>query len=493
MKKSTIWIIAIVMGIFFLALLFLQAKYFEEVINMRKEQFDESVTRSLYQTARNLELNETKKGLETQFSKQSERNDSTKTAKSPTTFEARLHSNIPANVPKGLFLDNLNSNSTDESLRDSVKQRYIYQRALLNEVVYSILYKASEKPLAERIDFPSLDSDLRTELRSNGININYHFYVTTSDGREVYRCPEYSSEGDRYTYRQVLYPNDPSAQKGILYIHFPDMQSFLFSSVKFMIPAIIFTLMLLIVFIFTIWSIFRQKRLTEIKNDFINNMTHEFKTPISTISLAAQMLRDPSVSKSETMFKHISGVIVDETKRLRFQVEKVLQMSMFDRKATTFKRKEVDANVLMQDTVNTFRLKVEASGGKIDAHLDAEDAIVFVDEMHFTNIIFNLMDNAVKYKAEDRELNLTVTTHNESDDKLVITIADNGIGIKREDLKKIFEKFYRVHTGNRHDVKGFGLGLAYVHNVVKALGGSIHAESEYGKGTKFIITLPLMG
>lgn len=492
MKKSTIWIIAIVMGIFFLALLFLQAKYFEEVINMRKEQFDESVTRSLYQTARNLELNETKKGLETQFSKQSEHNDSTKTAKSPTTFEARLHSNIPANVPKGLFLDNLNSNSTDESLRDSVKQRYIYQRALLNEVVYSILYKASEKPLAERIDFPSLDSDLRTELRSNGININYHFYVTTSDGREVYRCPEYSSEGDRYTYRQVLYPNDPSAQKGILYIHFPDMQSFLFSSVKFMIPAIIFTLMLLIVFIFTIWSIFRQKRLTEIKNDFINNMTHEFKTPISTISLAAQMLRDPSVTKSETMFKHISGVIVDETKRLRFQVEKVLQMSMFDRKATTFKRKEVDANVLMQDTVNTFRLKVEASGGKIDAHLDAEDAIVFVDEMHFTNVIFNLMDNAVKYKAEDRELNLTVTTHNESDDKLVITIADNGIGIKREDLKKIFEKFYRVHTGNRHDVKGFGLGLAYVHNVVKALGGSIHAESEYGKGTKFIITLPLM-
>lgn len=493
MKKSTIWIIAIVMGIFFLALLFLQAKYFEEVINMRKEQFDESVTRSLYQTARNLELNETKKGLETQFSKQSERDDSTKTAKSPTTFEARLHSNIPANVPKGLFLDNLNSNSTDESLRDSVKQRYIYQRALLNEVVYSILYKASEKPLAERIDFPSLDSDLRTELRSNGININYHFNVTTSDGREVYRCPEYSSEGDRYTYRQVLYPNDPSAQKGILYIHFPDMQSFLFSSVKFMIPAIIFTLMLLIVFIFTIWSIFRQKRLTEIKNDFINNMTHEFKTPISTISLAAQMLRDPSVTKSETMFKHISGVIVDETKRLRFQVEKVLQMSMFDRKATTFKRKEVDANVLMQDTVNTFRLKVEASGGKIDAHLDAEDAIVFVDEMHFTNVIFNLMDNAVKYKAEDRELNLTVTTHNESDDKLVITIADNGIGIKREDLKKIFEKFYRVHTGNRHDVKGFGLGLAYVHNVVKALGGSIHAESEYGKGTKFIITLPLMG
>ena len=227
-----------------------------------------------------------------------------------------MRSNIPANVPKGLFLDNLNANSTSETLRDSVRQRYIYQRALLNEVVYSILYKASEKPLAERIDFRKLDSDLRAELRSNGINIDYHFYVTTSDGRCVYRCPDYSSEGDRFTYRQVLYPNDPSAQMGLLYIHFPDIKSFLFSSVKFMIPAIIFTLMLLIVFIFTIWSIFRQKRLTEIKNDFINNMTHELKTPISTISLAAQMLGDASVMKSETMFKHISGVIVDETKRL---------------------------------------------------------------------------------------------------------------------------------------------------------------------------------
>ncbi len=495
MKKSTIWVIAGVMGFLFLALIFLQAKYFEEVINMRKEQFDESVTRSLYQAARNLELNETKRGLERRFGKPnaSQSNDSLQTANNgETPFEARMRSTIPANVPKGLFLDNLNSNSVDESIRDSVRQRYIYQKALLNEVVYSVMYTPSDLPLSERVDFRALDSDLRAELRSNGINIPYHFYVTTSDGRLDYRCSDYTKEGNRYIYRQVLYPNDPSAQKGLLYIHFPDMKSFLFSSVKFMIPAIIFTLLLLIVFIFTIWTIFRQKRLSEIKNDFINNMTHEFKTPISTISLAAQMLRDPSVAKSETMFKHISGVIVDETKRLRFQVEKVLQMSMFDRKATTFKSKEVDANALVHDTVNTFRLKVEAAGGKIDAHIDAEDAIVFVDEMHFTNVIFNLMDNAVKYKAENRDLHLVVTTRNESDSKLVISIADNGIGIKREDLKKIFEKFYRVHTGNRHDVKGFGLGLAYVHNVIKALGGSIHAESEYGKGTTFVITLPLM-
>ena len=220
-------------------------------------------------------------------------------------------------------------------------------------------------------------------------------------------------------------------------------------------------------------------------------MTHEFKTPISTISLASQMLRDPAVAKSETMFNHISGIILDETKRLRFQVEKVLQMSMFDRKAATFKRKEVHANALIEDTVNTFQIKVEAAGGKITSELNAENDNIFVDEMHFTNVIFNLMDNAVKYKSNEHELELHISTRNDNS-HLIITISDNGIGIRRDDLKKIFDKFYRVHTGNRHDVKGFGLGLAYVYNVIKALKGTIHAESDFGKGTKFIIKLPFI-
>ena len=166
------------------------------------------------------------------------------------------------------------------------------------------------------------------------------------------------------------------------------LNNYIFSSVKFMIPSVIFTLVLLVTFIFTIYSIFRQKRLTEIKNDFINNMTHEFKTPISTISLAAQMLKDPAVAKSPTMFQHISGVINDETKRLRFQVEKVLQMSMFERQKATLKMKEVDANELIAGVVNTFTLKVEKYNGKITTSLEAEDPNIFVDEMHITNVIF---------------------------------------------------------------------------------------------------------
>ena len=492
MKKSTIWLIAGVMGASFLALLFMQGKYLEEVINMRKEQFDESVTRSLYQTARNLELNETKQGLEEQFGKKraTDRPDTiTQQAGVLTPFEVRTHNTTPSSVPKGLFLDAFSSYNVDEALRDSVRQRYIYQRALLNEVVYSILYKTSDKPLAERVDFRALDSDLRAELRSNGINIDYHFYVTTSDGREVYRCTDYTAEGEDFTYKQVLYPNDPTAQMGLLYIHFPDMQKYIFTSVRFIIPAIIFTLVLLVIFIFTIYTIFRQKRLTEIKNDFINNMTHEFKTPISSISLAAQMLSDPAVAKSDAMFKHISQVIVDETKRLRFQVEKVLQMSMFDRKKAIFKKKELDLNDLAENVANTFTLRVEHTGGHIQTQLNAKEPTIYVDEMHFTNVIFNLLDNAVKYKHPDRPVELMIKSWNEGG-RLYLSVKDNGIGLKKENLKKIFEKFYRVHTGNVHDVKGFGLGLAYVKKIVELHKGEIHVESERGKGTKFIISLP---
>ena len=258
-----------------------------------------------------------------------------------------------------------------------------------------------------------------------------------------------------------------------------------------MIPSIIFTFVLLITFVITLYMAIRHKKITEMKNDFINNMTHEFKTPISTISLAAQMLQDGSVAKSPEMFGKLSGVIASETKRLRFQVDKVLQMSMFDDKDTaSLKMKELDANELISGIVNTFAVKVEQNGGSLTWALNADDPFVYVDEMHFTNVVFNLMDNAVKYRRQDVPLQLEVRTWNESGN-FMLSIKDNGVGIRREDLKKIFDKFYRVHTGNLHDVKGFGLGLAYVKQIVQALRGSIRAESEPGVGTIFVIVLPL--
>ena len=203
------------------------------------------------------------------------------------------------------------------------------------------------------------------------------------------------------------------------------------------------------------------------------------------------MLGDETVPKTPKLMSRLVSTINDETKRLRFQVEKVLQLSMYENQKANLNMVELNVNELIIGIVKTFTLKVEKNGGKIVSHLKAEDSVILADEMHITNVIFNLMDNAVKYKREDGQLEITVST--KSDNKfLYISIRDNGIGIKKENLKKIFEKFYRVSTGNRHDIKGFGLGLAYVKKIVTDHKGTVYAESDYGIGTKFTIKLPLL-
>ena len=517
MKKKTIWAIAIIMGLSFVILLGLQLTYIQEMANMKKEQFDESVTRALYQASRNLELNQTLKYLEKDVNETERRafrvdsmgtrsgepdgtiqqsHQYSVTGKDGTvysSFELKTIATRPSQMPKAMILRSDKNSITEasKSLQEIVKNRYVYQKALLDEVVYKILYQASEKPLKERINFRILDQDLKAELMNNGINIPYHFTVTTHDGREVYRCPDYTGDGVEYTYSQVLFRNDPANKMGIVKIHFPDMSSYIYSSVRFMIPSVVFTLVLLVTFIFTIVVIFRQKRYSEIKNDFINNMTHELKTPIASISLAAQMLNDKSVTKSQQMLGHLSGVINDETKRLRFLVEKVLQMSMFDKKKAVFKKKELDLNEMVENIAKSFTLRVEHTGGKIYTEIEAIDSAIFVDEIHFQNVIFNLMDNAVKYRKQDKPIDIYLRTWNDND-HLYLSVRDTGLGIKKENLKKIFDKFYRVHTGNVHDAKGFGLGLAYVHKVVDLHDGEIKVESEYGKGTTFTIKLPVI-
>ena len=517
MKKRTIWTIAIIMGISFLGLLFLQLKYIQEMADMKKEQFDESVNRALYQASRNMELNETLRYLEKDINeteRKAYRNDSLGTRSGQpdgslqhshqysvagkdgtvySSFELKTITSKPSQMPKAMILrsDKNSLSEASKSMQEILKNRYVYQRALLDEVVYSMLYSASERPLRERINFKQLDQDLKAELMNNGINLQYHFTVSTPDGREIYRCSDYTDSGEDYSYSQVLFRNDPASKMGVVKVHFPDMDSYIFSSVRFMIPSVIFTLVLWVTFIFTIVIIFRQKRYTEMRNDFINNMTHELKTPISSISLAAQMLNDETVTKSSSMMSHLGGVINDEAKRLRFLVEKVLQMSMFERKKAIFKMKQLDLNEMVESVANTFTLRVEHTGGKIYTEIEAVNSTIYVDEMHFQNVIFNLMDNAVKYRKPDRPINIYIRTWND-DTSLYLSIRDTGVGIKKDNLKKVFEKFYRVHTGNVHDVKGFGLGLAYVKKIIDLHKGDITVESEYGKGTKFTIKLPII-
>ncbi len=508
MKKSTIWLLTILMALTFMGLLFVQIMYMKNMIKMRDDQFTEGVRRSLYTVATMLQQDETKHFLEEDVAQieassiYAQYADGGTPHLSGVNYSFTSSSGVKADLTIKGDVDKITAIQSDQSnvlgqsrsMQEVIKGQYLYQKGLIDEVILNILSQASNRPVEERADSTTLRTYLKQELANNGLDLPFEFAVVNRSNLALYRTPGFipAANDENNMFIQTLFHNDPSNKKIFLKVYFPNKKDYIFSSIKFMIPSFAFTFILLIIFLFSIIIAFRQKKLTEMKNDFINNMTHEFKTPISSISLAAQMLNDDSVRKSPALMQHISTVINDETKRLRFQVEKVLQMSMFDRQKATLRLTEVDANTAIANIIHTFKLKVERYGGSIAANLDAEDSIVNVDEMHFTNVIFNLLDNAVKYRKEDSPLSLVVTTRNIPGEKLEITVADNGIGIKKENLKKIFDKFYRVSTGNRHDVKGFGLGLAYVHKMVKELNGEIRVESELNIGTKFIIILPLI-
>lgn len=483
MKKSVIWLLTIIMALTFGVLLYFQIMYLENMVKMRDEQFSEGVMRSLYSTSEFLEREETLHFLEKDVNiiESSFYHDYTNTP----------HMEASKIEPAARIFPPANQNVAERyrNLQEVIRSQYLYQKGLLNEVILSILRDAGSRPVMERADSTLIRNCLRTELTNNGVNVPFVFAVYGVRGNLIYSTEGYKDNAKHNIYSIPLFSNSDTYYN--LKVEFPTKHSYIFSSVRFIIPTLVLTLILLIIFLYTIILAFRQKKLTEMKSDFINNMTHELKTPISTISLAGQMLSDPSIRKSNSSLEHLSEVITEESKRLRFQVEKVLQMSVFDNTGSALKFTEVDANAIIANVVNTFKIKVEKYGGSLTTLLEAHNAEIRVDEMQFTNVIFNLLDNAVKYMDEDREPMLEITTKN-INNQLEIRIKDNGIGIKRDDLKRIFDKFFRVSTGNRHDVKGFGLGLAYVKKMITLFGGNISVESEFGKGSTFIISLPLI-
>lgn len=256
----------------------------------------------------------------------------------------------------------------------------------------------------------------------------------------------------------------------------------------FIVGAILFTIIITTAFFITIRTLLKQKKLSEIKSDFINNMTHEFKTPLATISLAVDALKNDKVKSSAEKTSYFTNIIKEENKRMNKQVETILQAALLDKQEVQLNLKKLPAHDLIVSALNNITLQVEEKQGTLDVHLNAERDTILADEVHFTNLINNLLDNAVKYSKEN--LSIKLTTEN-SGNLLKIKIEDNGIGMNKETVNRIFEKFYRAHTGNIHNVKGFGLGLSYVKTMVEAHHGNIKADSVIGKGSTFVITIPL--
>lgn len=494
MRKGTIILLAILMALTFLGLLAVQLNYFSTLIEIRQQHFDDGVKRSLYQMSRTLEEEETSEYLNDALQKESERKTIIPKVDNGTFLSIDTNPSIQTVSLKSVNQTNTVQELT-ENLQSRMKNNYARKKILLNDAAMRWLKEAPEKPIEQRVDMEHAEQLLRQELLNNGIDTPFHLILLDYLGRQVYICPDFDSTcvSNNY-YSQILFPNDYNPKMNLIRAYFPERSQYILMSVSSLaITSIIITLMLFCTFVSTILLMFKQSKLSKSKTDFMNNMTHEFKTPISSISLASQMLQDDSIIKTPEVLKSISRIIRDETKRLSFQVEKVLQISLLENEKSIMKFKDADVNKIIDGVVASFRIKVKSTGGTINTDLKAADSWATVDELHFTNVIFNLLDNAVKYSKPDEPLYLMIQTWNELEkDLLCISVEDNGIGIKKEHLKKIFDKFHRVPTGNVHNVKGFGLGLAYVKKMVEKHNGHIKAESELGKGTKFIITIPTL-
>jgi two-component system, OmpR family, phosphate regulon sensor histidine kinase PhoR len=256
------------------------------------------------------------------------------------------------------------------------------------------------------------------------------------------------------------------------------------------ITSILFTIIIITAFYLTVRTMLRQKKLGEIKNDFINNMTHEFKTPIATISLAVDAMKNEKVLQDRTKMSYFSSIIKEENQRMNRQVETILKASQLEKQEVELNMQPLHVHEVVKDVVDNFTLQLEEKGGKAELLLNATNDLVLADEVHFSNMVNNLIDNAVKYSKDKTPLLLKLTTQS-NDKNMTIRVEDNGIGMNKETVKRVFERFYRAHTGNLHNVKGFGLGLSYVKTVLQAQGGVIKVDSVLGRGSIFTIELPL--
>ena len=363
---------------------------------------------------------------------------------------------------------------------------------MAKEVFNDYLFK--KRSIYERVNYQVLDSLLRHEVRMKGIDIPFEYGISSLENPSYLQYAssmKYKVSGlknDKDTYSVNLFPNDYTNSESYLRVYFPNQDRYIIRNIWMMYAtSLLLILVVLGCFYVAVSTIVKQKQLADIKNDFINNMTHEFKTPISTISLATQMLGDDAVMASTSMFKRYLGIIRDENKRLGSQVEKVLQTAQMERGEVRLNLGTVNVHQIIERVLENISPQIELREGIINIDLQAENPEIQADEVHLTNIIFNLLDNANKYSPEKPIIK--ITTEN-TEKGLSIKVSDQGIGMTRESIKQIFEKFYRVPTGNVHDVKGFGLGLSYVKKMVEEHQGRINVVSKIGEGSEFEVVLP---
>jgi two-component system phosphate regulon sensor histidine kinase PhoR len=391
---------------------------------------------------------------------------------------ARSYSTV---VPQYKTEINLSADAIDKIRKTNIKIE------LMNQAFSELA--EGQQAILDRLDTAQVRQLLKSQLFEKGISEDFELGIQNDQGEIIGVGP--ISDPLVLKNRGVqskLFPNDILGKDNFLYVYFPAKSTHVIRQVWLPISSsILFIFVIIFCFVYAIRVIIRQKALSDIKNDFINNMTHEFKTPLATVSLAVEALQDPELSNQDKFRARYLGIIKDENKRLVSQVEKVLQAAALDKNDFKLKLESINLTELLESTVDHIGIQVENRGGKIEFQNLLKDPEIEGDAFHLTHIFNNLLDNANKYSRESPIIRVVAT---DTADQVVVTIQDQGIGMSKDAQKKIFDKFYRVPTGNVHDVKGFGLGLSYVKTTLEAHKGEISVQSESGKGSTFTIKLP---
>ncbi|MDW5289406.1 HAMP domain-containing sensor histidine kinase [Formosa sp. PL04] len=523
MSKKLFILLVLLMSLSLVGIIFVQARYISDSVENEEEQFTFNVKKALSFVSKDIEERE----LNTYFKKFQRLVDQKQEAdtiaitqllfnqQNESTDETLIYRSgiLEENykLSSSIFDIGLDSINIKRIIRDSETKIYSNKSGLENRVnvnpVLSISkigrFNEAEKqsfeeafkiltsrtPIYKRVKNEEITRLLTKKLHEDNIDIDYEFAIYSNDLATKVQSEGFELKDDK-TFSVPIFQNENSQNNFRLLVNFPERNRFIMSSIIGMtLLSFIFTSIIIIAYTSALFQLLKQRKISEIKNDFINNMTHEFKTPIATINLALDAIKNPKVIDDKEKVMRYLNMIKEENKRMHAHVENVLRISKLDKNELNISKDRVELHELIEDAITHIELIVEDRKGFIKLHLDAEKTSVLASETHLTNVIVNMLDNAIKYSPEAPKID--VYTENVGN-SILIKIKDQGSGMSKAAQKRVFEKFYREHTGNIHNVKGHGLGLAYVKRIVDDHQGHISVESEKGKGSTFTVKLPLI-
>lgn len=502
MTRKAIVVIITSMSLALLGLIGFQIYWINSAIRLSEDRFHKDVRESLRNVSVKLELNEMMVAASNTFFAEEDSEGTWVTASSgdgetlKKTIKFKTNKN---EIHQRKVYQNIAVNDGEKKTEtiiievdDSDSVQVDVDKIAVKSGQFGVVMEEMLKPrrkVEDRLHPAVVDSLLEHEFREKGIFLHYEYGVFNEDKDAFVMAKMRNEDALRQSQlRATLFPNDLIEQVNYLTVSFPTQNRYLLKQIwATLLSSLLLIAIVVFAFVYAIRIILQQKKLSEMKNDFINNMTHEFKTPIATVALATEALHEDQIKSNPETYDRYLGVIAEETRRLESQVGKVLKAAELEKKDLELVFEPVNIDNVLQQLVESFSFRISELQGSIKTKLQS-NAIAVVDPVHFRAIIQNLVDNAIKYSPQKPRIHISTMR---AADAVTIQISDQGMGIRKENLRYIFDKFYRVPTGNVHDIKGFGLGLSYVKQIVEAHSGSIQVTSVPGQGTTFTLTFPL--